>query len=451
MPTEVEVVLTDSDVKVYLHEPNRVVNAVDINTISGASLPGSPLQMMLLLTRGLMGNFTNSNSYMGFRALEYDNTSITTERGVIITPDAIYQVEPLTLEPTDESHYGIYEIELVQENSDPQGKQFFDSVAETFNNAPSNTRKRFYARVFEKYNTTPDFPATTPGRIRWIEYRKQAAFQPIIGISNYLSKEAIKTQGFPTGFIRQSFTPGDGVDWYTCDGQAIDSQYVDLIDHFRSIVATPEIDVDVVTDNGSGLCRLNFPVTVNLKNIKAFPDEKYACVEITDSSAPGVYKPGFYKVVGVDPAGGYIDVNLAFPSSSMTGKITVNPFAIADNEGGGARTPFPTFLRNFNPEGDPNDTLRLPNTYQDGQIGEHQHDTSTAAHKHNFATVEHGVSNGGSIIRVVSVPAAPILYDRQTELGGGGSGPTDLTGGDDPDNLAVTRPENMAVFLLVKT
>jgi hypothetical protein len=170
-----EVTYTDEKVKIFHANQNSRLKFSDLNTVSGSSLDDSTLQLLIKLTRDLHGIVNNDPAFLGLRVLSYTNTSpaqITSEKGAIVTTDAIYRIPSLTLLPSADAFWGFYELELVEVYGDNETQDVFDGLTLSYVNNP--TRKIFSIRIYENYSTSASFPVVTPGRIRWIEYRKSS-------------------------------------------------------------------------------------------------------------------------------------------------------------------------------------------------------------------------------------------------------------------------------------
>lgn len=170
-----EVTYTDEKVKIFHANQNSRLKFSDLNTVSGSSLDDSTLQLLIKLTRDLHGIVNNDPAFLGLRVLSYTNTSpaqITSEKGAIVTTDAIYRIPSLTLLPSADAFWGFYEVELVDTYGDNETQDVFDGLSLSYVNNP--TRKIFSIRIYENYSTSASFPTLTPGRIKWIEYKKSS-------------------------------------------------------------------------------------------------------------------------------------------------------------------------------------------------------------------------------------------------------------------------------------
>lgn len=178
MPT-VEIPSILNEVKILLVEPLRRITADDINTATGINFAGSQLQIQMLIAKAIIGKDLDETCYLGFAPPSTDGTDITVHRGIIITEEAVFQIAPMTLTPTAEAHYGLYECEFVEEFTDEEARDFWNAASEQADTALSPTRKRFGIKIYENYNTTASYPTVTPGRFELLRYEKLAAFQPI--------------------------------------------------------------------------------------------------------------------------------------------------------------------------------------------------------------------------------------------------------------------------------
>lgn len=523
----IQVPVTNNEEKIYYHEPNRRIRTIDLNTLSGASLADSNLLLLMQLAKGLTGNFDPLvNTYLGFKIATYTPNNISTNIGYVVkndgSSDGVYTMPALTLTPNSGAWWGFYEIEFVQTTSDNVGLDFFDGVVGSFASSP--TRKVFQLNIYENFNNTATFPTLTPGRVKWIEYKRSGASPAdvIVSVNNLISKNQVSLSGFQTGDVKYSMKPGDGVDWVTCTGGVIPNTNIDLISFLREATINPTPLSFTALDSDSGLVRLTLPALTNLKNVRFGADPKYSCVSILSST--GSVSPvssGVYRINNI--VGNQITLQLAYSVAfaGATGTFDINPFANEDAAGGGARTPFPDFIRG---QGATGDIDRLVNTYQDSQVENHTHSeslsvnstiTGTATgttgavntlgggvHRHNvFSNQSSSTPKLNTVPTPDKIPAvvdAPIggdpsasysmiaggieptvgmtsmekdpvsLNDAQGHLHGippltitlntaslGITTTSSLTigsyGGNDPDNPNKTRPDNLSLYLLIKT
>lgn len=489
----VELPLTSaSKQKLYHHDPNSSLNTQDVMRLSGSVFQDSLLQVMTTMVRATYGNFDSAIVPIGFKISSYTPTEIQVGPGILIAPDGMYRFEGAVLSPDPASFWGIYELEMVTELEDPVGKKFIEpSTSATFlGSGPS--RKSFRIRLYENYSTTASFPILTPGRVELIKYKKGIAgpLGNIVQSSNSVSKNAPKN-AFSPGFIRQSLSPGDGIEWLTVGGQDVPVQFTDLIDFLRDECRINDSALDFTLDDNGGSTRVNFASPINIKNLFASPDLRYSCVKITESSAPNGLPLGMFKVMALTVNNLTLDIPYTGAMAGQSGKLFLTPFGKSDLDGGGARLPFPSYLRNFI-AGNPLDVNRLPLTYQAGQNKAHVH-TSANLSVSGQGTFPVGVSastgddspdhshpqtrGGGSgnaqpgggqpAFDSTNVGANQPIGNtlgasnrHQHGASGSGSlsltgldvaGTTDISGGDDPDNPNVTRVDDMAVYLLIKT
>ncbi len=204
MAIEKEINVSGSQVKIYYQTPHRIITADDINTISGVNLNGSQLQQLINIIRSIYNK--TENIYLGFKNVSFNNTSITIDGGRIITNDAVYQIDPMTLQPTNEAYYGIYEIELISILTDDVSKAYFDITTETIQNATTPTRKTFTIKLYEKYETTANYPTTTPGRIELLKYKKNVPFGNIIETTYSINRD-LDLSDKPDTFLELLDTP----------------------------------------------------------------------------------------------------------------------------------------------------------------------------------------------------------------------------------------------------
>lgn len=372
----IQVPVTNNEEKIYYHEPNRRIRTIDLNTLSGASLADSNLLLLMQLSKGLTGNFDPMiNTYLGFKISTYTPNNISTNIGYAVVNDGsfdgVYKMPALTLTPNSGAWWGFYEIEFVQTTSDNVGLDFFDGVVGSFASSP--TRKVFQLNIYENFNNTATFPTLTPGRVKWIEYKRSGASPAdvIVSVNNLISKNQVSLSGFQTGDVKHSMKPGDGVEWVTCNGGLVPNTNIDLISFLREVTINPAPLTFTAIDSDSGLVRLTLPALTNLKYVRFGADPKYSCVTILSST--GSVSPvsnGVYRINNI--VGNQITLQLAYSVAfaGATGTFDINPYANEDAAGGGARTPFPDFIRGQGATGDIN---RLVNTYEDGQVESHTH------------------------------------------------------------------------------
>lgn len=475
MPT-IEIPINDTGFRLHYVEPNRTIDAVDFNRLSGASLPGSWLEQTVQVVNLMLGRLPAETSYLGLDDLTFGSsgsaTYIQMAPGMIVAPEGLWPIPSLRLEPSSEAHFGFYEIETYEDLGDEVSRRFYSIDNDEYAGSMTPTSRRRAVRLFEKYNTTPAMPETTPGRVRWIEYRKTAAFQSLIGLNNLLSTGR-NNSGAPTGSFIHSPTAGDGELWLTCDGGDVPIKHQRLINYLRSCsVHNDSIEISDVTDDGNGLCRVIIQGTPNYKNIRVHPESGYACLEVLSSNDPVGFPPGTYKIKAMN--GADLTIALAYAGGSYVGSALLRPYSIADEDGGGARTPLPAFIRPFNPRGAPNDVGRLPNTYQEGQVAHHDHGGTTTGgtpHEHSFSDPGHEhpyidtVPEYPPIGDNYAVPSGGSGVQRYPHLRSTATATTGITlqpeaahvhgiapfGGNDADNTQDTRPDNLSLYLLIKT
>ena len=508
MPIQ-QISITDNEEKIYYHEPNRRIRTIDLNTLAGSSLQDSNLELLIKLTKGLTGNFdTATNTYLGFRIANYTTTTINTLTGNLISNDGIndgvYYLPPLNLVPNQSAWWGFYELELIQTTGDLQGLDFFDGTVGSYTNSP--TRKIFRINVYENFNNTPNYPTLTPGRIKWIEYKRSGASpaDSLVFVNNLITQNQPSIFGFKTGDPKYSMVLGDNVDWVTANGQVLPNNFVDLIAFLRSVtINTVPINFTSI-DSASGLVRLTIPNSINLKNVRFGTDPRYSCVTILSSTGSITPVPnGVYRIQNI--VGNQITLGLSYSANyaGASGTFDLSPYANEDDAGGGARTPFPDFIRGVNPIANPNDILRQANTYQDGQVENHNHPntiTSTGSLTGSATGTVSGTT-GGSGLQILRISATPVNGGDQIVAGNTGGGNTtaaqlqvaaynapngdeanlytpdhshsisgtvslntgslgvavstsltlDPYGGQDTDNPNKTRPDNLGLYVLIKT
>lgn len=184
----VTVPVTTSTRKKTIYNSNQRVNAKTIGNIPGLEddLVLYPKSIAMII-RELFDILPTDKQFFNGNVESFDTTEIVTKEGAYLVGDDIYYLEPLTLVPTAAGFWGFFEIELEAIDSDPASLQFFDVSTNTVSQQVVNTRKSYNIKVYENYNTTASFPTLTPGRIKWIEFKKDAAFGNIIEVTKLLN------------------------------------------------------------------------------------------------------------------------------------------------------------------------------------------------------------------------------------------------------------------------
>ncbi|CAE14734.1 unnamed protein product [Leptospira phage LE1] len=184
----VTVPVTSSTRKKTIYNPNQRVNSKTVGNIPGLEddLVLYPKSIAMLI-RELFGALPADKQFFNGNVESFNTTEIVTKEGAYLVGDDIYYLEALTLAPTAAGFWGFFEIELESIDSDPASLQFFDVSTNTLSQQTVNTRKSFNIKVYENYNTTASFPTLTPGRIKWIEFKKDAAFGNIIEVTKLLN------------------------------------------------------------------------------------------------------------------------------------------------------------------------------------------------------------------------------------------------------------------------
>lgn len=184
----VTVPVTTSTRKKTIYNSNQRVNAKTIGNIPGLEddLVLYPKSIAMII-RELFDVLPTDKQFFNGNVESFDTTEIVTKEGAYLVGDDIYYLEALTLVPTAAGFWGFFEIELEAIDSDPASLQFFDVSTNTVSQQVVNTRKSYNIKVYENYNTTASFPTLTPGRIKWIEFKKDAAFGNIIEVKKLLN------------------------------------------------------------------------------------------------------------------------------------------------------------------------------------------------------------------------------------------------------------------------
>lgn len=146
---------------------------------------------------GLFKKAVKSDSgyaFIGLDTAAQNAGNLQTGKGFIMDASLnIYFLEQLVLVPAAEAFWGFYELELLVEDSDEVTLQFVNpnTVPKTFYTQNAFTKKKYSIKLYENYNTTASFPSITPGRIKWMEYKKTAPFGTITDSTNYLESALI--------------------------------------------------------------------------------------------------------------------------------------------------------------------------------------------------------------------------------------------------------------------
>lgn len=184
----VTVSATNSTRKRPIYNPNQRVNS---KTIGG--VPGLEDDLVLypksiaMLFRELFGILSSDKQFFNGNVASFSTSQIVTKEGAYLDGDDIYFLEALTLTPTAAGFWGFYELELEEIDTDPASLQFFDAGLNQTSQQTVNTRRSYNIKVFENYNTSASYPTLTPGRIKWIEFKKDAAFGNIIEVNKLLN------------------------------------------------------------------------------------------------------------------------------------------------------------------------------------------------------------------------------------------------------------------------
>lgn len=184
----VAVTASNSTKKKVIYNSNQRVNAKTVGAVPGleddiALFPKS----LALLFRELFGILSSDKQFFNGKVASFSTSQIVTKEGAYLDGDNIYFLEALTLTPTPAGFWGFYEIELEAVDSDPASLQFFDVALNQVSQQTVNTRKSYNIKVYENYNTSASFPTLSAGRIKWIEFKKDAAFGNIIEVNKLLN------------------------------------------------------------------------------------------------------------------------------------------------------------------------------------------------------------------------------------------------------------------------
>ena len=122
--TTIEIPSASNEVKILIVQPLRKITGEDINTATGINFEGSQLKILMLIAKAIIGKDLDEACYLGFETPSHDGTDITVNRGVILTEEAVFQIAPMTLTPTPEAHFGLFECEFVEEMTDMETRDF---------------------------------------------------------------------------------------------------------------------------------------------------------------------------------------------------------------------------------------------------------------------------------------------------------------------------------------
>ena len=107
--------------------------------------------------------------------VSFRENTISTQPEWIIKGDAIYYIEPLNFTVNENARWGFFEIKLTDEEGEPTGLDFWDSVIDRAAFKEANTKILNKALIQENYSDTAEFPEVSEGYSKWISYKKDAA------------------------------------------------------------------------------------------------------------------------------------------------------------------------------------------------------------------------------------------------------------------------------------
>ncbi len=169
---------TEVSTTVSIQKQARLHQDARIYPVSAGDIRGLEDEIRLLplgileAVRRLHGGGTDAK-LIGGEIESFSPTGIVTRAGYILTQTAVYFLEALNLTPNENGYWGFYELELnAPVDADPVPLDFWDESTNTPYSQSAAQRRAYRVRVYENYETTAAFPALTPGRIKWIEYKR---------------------------------------------------------------------------------------------------------------------------------------------------------------------------------------------------------------------------------------------------------------------------------------
>ncbi|TGM99729.1 hypothetical protein [Leptospira yasudae] len=177
---EVQIPLTNNEVKIYYHNQFQKLSSSDLNRLSGAEPLNSNFPAILTSILATIGRTTDTA--IGFQVTSSDNRTIQVGPGIIIRPDSVYLFPSVTLTPSPGSVCGIFEISLESLLTDNSAVQVWNIESERFQPQVRPTRKTFQTILYEQWNAIAPLPSSTPGRLSLLSYEKSSPTGPITSL-----------------------------------------------------------------------------------------------------------------------------------------------------------------------------------------------------------------------------------------------------------------------------
>ncbi len=134
-----------------------------------------PLSILEIFRSLIKPGITNTQLiHLGGGVSQSGNTIVTRPEW-IIQDDAVYYIEPFTLNITEAARWGFFEIKLEDQEGEQVGLDFWDAALDRAEFRPANTKTLNKVLINENYSATPEFPSVSPGHSKWIEYKKDVA------------------------------------------------------------------------------------------------------------------------------------------------------------------------------------------------------------------------------------------------------------------------------------
>ena len=169
------------------YNPNQKINAKTVGSIPGLE---DDLVLYPKAIAEIIQNLFNRDDVtpqlFGGQIDSFNINSITTKKGLLLLAGGIHGLQELVLTPTPEAFWGFYEIQLSEEVSDNQTLSFWDAATKSPFQDTAPTRKSYKVSIRENHNSTAAFPTVSSGWIKWISYKKDAAFGDIIEVAQEL-------------------------------------------------------------------------------------------------------------------------------------------------------------------------------------------------------------------------------------------------------------------------
>lgn len=172
----VAVTATNSVQKQPKYLQHRRLYAVDDGALPGLHTEIRQISYSILTAIKKLFGKPTGQVMIGGGVASFSTTQIVTEIGYLLDADGVYYLENFpTLTPNAASYWGFFELELVQEDSDDAALDFWEPTTDTPFTDVGSTKVSYKVKVYDNYSTTAAFPTLTPGRIRWIDYKRASA------------------------------------------------------------------------------------------------------------------------------------------------------------------------------------------------------------------------------------------------------------------------------------